>query len=128
MTIRERGGKVQLIRNQYSPEKKRGVQVVLGSFERYYDAVKQIDSILLEKLTADEREQLDGWFADKQQQRLQKTVEYAAAVIVRHLDALTENYDPARCSDEQIEQIRGALSALLEQRRKRKKREGHTTA
>lgn len=121
MTIRERGGKVQLIRNQYSAEKKRGVQVVLGTFDRFLSSANEVDSMLLEQLTADERGQLDAWFAEKQQKRTEDSIKYAPATVVRNLDVMAEHYDPAQVSDEQITAIKVSLSALLEARRKWKK-------
>jgi len=123
MTIRERGGKIQLIRNQYSPEKKRGVQVVLGTFDRYLSTAKEIDSMLLDQLTADERAQLDQWFADKAARSQALTIKYAPQQVIEKLDMLAEHYDPATVTDEQIEQIRGSVSALLEKRRTWKKRQ-----
>lgn len=121
MTIRERGGKVQLIRNQYSPEKKRGVQIVLGSFDRYLSTVKEIDSMLLEQLTEEERGQLDQWFADKSARSVEINVKYAPKEITGKLELLTEHYDPASVSDDQISDIQAALSALLAARRKHRK-------
>jgi len=124
MTIRERGGKVQLIRNQYSPQKKRGVQVVLGSFDRYLSAVEKADSRLLEKLTADERKQLDDWFDQKKRQALVSNLIFAPGDICKNLNLLAENYQPGHPSDQQIQQIKAGLSGLLQARRQWKKRQG----
>lgn len=123
MTIRERGGKVQLIRNQYNPGKKRGVQVVLGSFNRYLSAVEEVDSILTEKLTADEREQLESWFDMKKRQALVSNLIFAPGDICKNLNLLAENYKPDHPSDQQIDEMKASLSALLEARRKWKKRQ-----
>jgi len=121
MTIRERGGKVQLIRNQYSPEKKRGVQVVLGSFDRYLSAVEEVDSILTEKLTADERKQLGDWFDQRKRQALVSNLIFAPGDICKNLNLLAEHYSPGHPSDQQIDEMKEALSGLLEARRKWKK-------
>lgn len=123
MTIRERGGKVQLIRNQYSSEKKRGVQVVLGSFDRYLSAVEEVDSILTEKLTVDERQQLEQWFEERAARNAEITIKFAPGSICDKLKLMAENYDPSSVSDDQIEQIKAGLSGLLQARRQWKKRQ-----
>jgi hypothetical protein len=117
MMIRERGKRVQLIRTVYSAEKKRGIQETIGTFDRYCPTVKDIDSILLDKLTAEELEQLAGWIKKRDEETTANALAWAAKLALAKLQALASAYDPRWVSDEEIASITKALSDLKAARR-----------
>lgn len=133
MMIRERGGKIQLVRTEYVPVAKddagqqipgtgRGKQVIVGTFDRYRSAVDSVDSTLIEKLTADERQELEAWFDAKRQEERQRSLSMAPRSAVRSLKELADNFEDAPVSDEQIEEIKAAMSELLAARRAARKK------
>lgn len=65
MMIRPRETTVQLVRTVYDKELKRGKQVNLGSFESYISSMKALPDEVTEKLTDEEKAQLDEYFSEK---------------------------------------------------------------
>lgn len=133
MMIRERGGKIQLVRTEYVPVAKdesgkqipgtgRGKQVIVGTFDRFRSAVSSVDSTLLEKLTADEKKELEAWFDAKRQEEQRRSLSLAPRSAVRSLKELAANFEASPVSDEQIEEIKAAMSELLAARRSAKKK------
>ena len=58
MQIRERGGKVELLRSVYSKEDKRCTMKLIGSADKYS---RTFPAVLLEKLSDDERAEASTW-------------------------------------------------------------------
>jgi hypothetical protein len=117
MMIRERGKRVQLIRTVYSPSKKRGLQETVGTFDRHCPRVKDIDSILLDKLTAEELDQLADWIKKRDEEATASALAWAAKLALAKIQALAAAYDPRWVSDEEIACITKALSDLKAARR-----------
>lgn len=133
MMVRERGGRVHLLRTEYVPVAKddsgkqipgtgRGKQTIIGTFDRFLSSANEVDSMLLEQLTADERGQLDAWFQARQEEERRRSLSIAPRSAVRGLKELAANFETSPLDDEQIEEIKAAMSELLAARRAHKKR------
>ncbi|GGX23237.1 hypothetical protein [Undibacterium macrobrachii] len=114
MQIRNRNGKLQLIRTVYDPSIKRGKSVLIGTIPSY---VRAVSNDLNEKLTALERTQLQT-FLDKTASELDAfRQEYAARELPATLRLVTKWYlesDKASIDLNQLaEDSRSEFTALL---------------
>lgn len=114
MQIRNRNGKLQLIRTVYDPSIKRGKSVLVGTIPSY---VRAVSNDLNEKLTALERTQLQT-FLDKTASELDAfRQEYAARELPATLRLVTKWYlesDKASIGLNQLaEDSRSEFTALL---------------
>jgi hypothetical protein len=114
MQIRNRNGKLQLIRTVYDPSIKRGKSVLVGTIPSY---VRAVSNDLNEKLTALERTQLQT-FLDKTASELDAfRQEYAARELPATLRLVTKWYlesDKASIDLNQLaEDSRSEFTALL---------------
>lgn len=114
MQIRNRNGKLQLIRTVYDPSIKRGKSVLVGTIPSY---VRAVSNDLNEKLTALERTQLQT-FLDKTASEFDAfRQEYAARELPATLRLVTKWYlesDKASIDLNQLaEDSRSEFTALL---------------
>lgn len=122
MTIRELKTRVQLLRNKYSAEKKRGVQEFLGSFPSGAGTMHAVPVEILEKLTDEESEQLQEWFFNRDAERAYLQLKSAPGQAARALQLIAKRYGPDIIKDEQIDEITQALSDIKAKRRAWKKK------
>src|SRR6056297_2949987 len=78
MQIRERGGKIEFLRSEYVPMKKRSTQRLIGSQSRY--GAECLVEDLRDKLTEEEIAQAEVWFKEK----VNKTKEWSRAHNIRY--------------------------------------------
>lgn len=70
MQIREKGRKIQLIRTEYRPEKKRTFPITVGTYDKYRSAAP-IE--ILDLLTDEEKEQVVKWHDDRKKNDCRET-------------------------------------------------------
>ncbi|MHB8978784.1 MAG: hypothetical protein ACYDAI_19240 [Trichloromonadaceae bacterium] len=136
MQLREIGGKIQILRAEYVPAVRdekgnlvkgtgRSKVKMLGSFDRWTSTLAGVDAELVAQLDEAERADLEKHFEAKQAEIKASSLAHAPRSIVLSLNDLTraENILSA-VSDDQVKQIRAALSGLLAARRAAKKKGG----
>lgn len=121
LIIRPRGGVVQVVRQSYDKEKKRGVQTLLGSVKNYEN---RLPPELMEVLTDEEKATAKKWEEERQKRSdealLRSRRRLAASTIgdvARALDAADEGVSPAE-AEEIAEEVRKLKLALRRAQRK----------
>jgi hypothetical protein len=99
MMIREIQGKlkrsINLVRVTYSPEKKRGVQTVIGSFPSYLATIPEDLSGTESPLTDAEMRQLKSWFESRSHERRKAVLPGLASRISVEAMQLAEGLEDA---------------------------------
>lgn len=134
MQLREVGNKIQILRAEYvkAERDERGNLVkgtgrtkvhMLGSFPRYSTTIQSVDKELLAQLDAAELADLEEHFKARKEEARKVQLETAPASICLSLRDLSKAEDVLEhCSDDQVQQIRKALSELLAARRAAKRK------
>jgi hypothetical protein len=121
MFIRVAGSRIQLFRSNYIAEKKRGVQVLIGSFSKPYDfktpeelqvGRKREKRKTTEVLTDSELQQLKDWLADETAKNKNKALKSSLELMAFSIadDAIT--IDETTPSTDQIKEIRTSIKKL----------------
>lgn len=133
MQIKEKGNRVQLIRTEYLPEKKRTVGRIVATFDRYTstfpdEICRQVKEKGFQQITDEERQQINKWIVDNKEKRdvdsLKHSLSYVASSIGRAAEALAVDDLADRVTTEQAQAIFSAIDTLKKGLRKR----GHRPA
>lgn len=128
MQIKEKGNRVQLIRTEYIPEKKRTVGRIIATFDRYettfpVDICRQVEEKGFQQISDEERQQVEQWIVDNKEKRsvdsLSLGLSLAASNINRATQALAVDELADRVTPEQAQAIFSAVDALKKALRKR---------
>lgn len=125
MQIRIQGKQVQLIRNPYNKEKKRCVQKVIATFDKYADMNRSdggeglLSAEQWTDLSDDEKVTLSDWLTAQAQSRSDSSLRFAVSEAARTLDKVRQGIEKFDTTQEQANAIWEGLAALQKALKKR---------
>lgn len=118
MQIREKGRKIQLIRTEYRPEKKRTFPITVGTYDKFsFCAPAEITDLL----TDEEKKQVKKWHADRIDSDCLATFKRNARLIQESISDANEGFtcdDAVELTESNAKGIYEAMDELSKTMRK----------